>query len=383
VRFAVAWGLNLRGRCVRHVAGFYADEATLTTAHELGLRWSATVMKAAAQAGHLPELKMIHAARVRDKVRDGRLPKNIINDAALSGNVEMLNWLTFNDCKCAVATSYNAAVNGHLDAVKYLFSIGCRCDYSTANAAAANGSLSVLKFVTESGCGWSGTQVAHTAAFNNDIAMLQYAKVQGTRFAEGTMHGAAAGGLAACEYLLEQGCEFDARACCAAARHNRVDTLRWLRERGCPWDPYDVCSEAASAGQVDVLQYVYEQQDVELTADEQEELLCAAGETGHLPAAKFLRQHGAQWPEHVFGWKRSVLKWAAEQGCIPAEALWRVLADTSSSDDDSSSDSDSDSGSDSDCSDEDYSDGPEPPRRGKLLSCRYIPLIVRTVHRCF
>ena len=104
----------------------------------------------------------------------------------------------------------------------------------------------------------------------------------------------------------------------------QLDTLLWLRERGCPWVVRDVLLEAAKKGFTAALDYVVEQREV-LDAEPLTAALNRAGVSNQLRAAQWLRQRGAQWPA-VLGYKRTVfvyarqwsddvLAWARLQGC--------------------------------------------------------------------
>jgi hypothetical protein len=56
-----------------------------------------------------------------------------------------------------------------------------------------------------------------------------------------------------CEHLRSIGCDWNEQACLSAAANGKLDTLRWLREHGCPWNVNEVCIDAAYNGYVDIL----------------------------------------------------------------------------------------------------------------------------------
>jgi hypothetical protein len=84
-------------------------------------------------------------------------------------------------------------------------------------------------------------------------------------------------------------------ACESAAGHGQLDTLRWLRENGCPWNVSDVCIIAAAYGFSAVFEYIIELGEV-LDAELLADALYTAVASDNLQAAQWLRQHGAQWP---------------------------------------------------------------------------------------
>jgi hypothetical protein len=132
------------------------------------------------------------------------------------------------------------------------------------------------------------------------MPMLQYLQQQGAEFAVLTMTDAASEGhLAACQFLRAHGCDWDEDTCSVAAA-NRLDTLIWLHEQGCPWDAFEVCSDAAREGYAGIVHYVYEQEGAAVfTAVEHTELLNIAGHAGNLVVAVFLREQGAEWPAQL------------------------------------------------------------------------------------
>jgi hypothetical protein len=108
------------------------------------------------------------------------------------------------------------------------------------------------------------------------------------------------GHLAACQFLYAQGCHWNTIVCTAAASANSLETLAWLHEHQCPWDAFEICIIAAHEGRTEMLHYVYEQEGAaEFTATEHTLLLNIAGHTGHLIAAVFLREQGAEWPAQL------------------------------------------------------------------------------------
>jgi Na+-translocating ferredoxin:NAD+ oxidoreductase RNF subunit RnfB len=65
-----------------------------------------------------------------------------------------------------------------------------------------------------------------------------------------------------CEHLHNVGCAWSTSACEQAALAAQSDTLRWLRENGCPWIASEVCMYAAYNGCTEILDFVIEQGEV-------------------------------------------------------------------------------------------------------------------------
>jgi hypothetical protein len=101
-----------------------------------------------------------------------------------------------------------------------------------------------------------------------------------------------------CEHLRSTGCGWSTDACAVAAGRGHLDTLRWLRDGGCPWVVREVCTRAAGCGYTHVLDYVIEQGEV-LNAELLADALHRASTYGQPQAAQWLREHGAQEPDNL------------------------------------------------------------------------------------
>jgi hypothetical protein len=104
--------------------------------------------------------------------------------------------------------------------------------------------------------------------------------------------------------------------CCQGGH---LDTLRCLREHGCPWDEDQVRRRAARRGSVAILEYIQQQGLLTTTAQLTEMLNIAGVARNNQAAVQWLREQGAQWPETLkyrsARWRRATIAWAREQGC--------------------------------------------------------------------
>ena len=73
--------------------------------------------------------------------------------------------------------------------------------------------------------------------------------------------------MACLEYARANGCEWNEGACEAAAANGRLEALRWLRERGAPWEPATIARVARKGGHEEVLRWAAENGCPDLTAD--------------------------------------------------------------------------------------------------------------------
>jgi hypothetical protein len=256
--------------------------------------FSHTVVKAAARSGRLTILQLVlskHSAR----------PRTLSHYAARSGSISMLKWLKAQRwCKFDSDTCFEAARGGHLAALLHLRSTGCSWDVNHIACYAANGgSIEVVEWLRQHG------------DVRIDANTLAWA--------------AGAGQTAMCEHLRSIGCDWGVYACSHAAECDRLDTLRWLRDSGCPWDISAVCMLAAYNDRASILDYLVEKSEV-LDAQLLTNALNWTGVGSCLQAAQWLRQHGAQWPavlgynEHL-QWSSDMIAWAKAEGCTAPTIL--------------------------------------------------------------
>jgi hypothetical protein len=331
-----SWELQL-------TAGQFGDVSTLQTAEFANVGYA--VILGAALSGCIQKLQW-----VRDNLNRGALPDDISSYAARSGNVDMIEWLRGQGAAINSLTCAEAAGAGLIHMLEHLRTHGCEWDEETSAAAAKAGRTAALKWLREQGCPWDADTITEDATYSSTrgIDCLRYLKEQGCVFHEGTMAFAAESGfLEVCQYLRAEECPWDKDACDLAARNDKVDVLRWLRECDCPCTVPDVCIEAALGGAVNVLEYLYEQLPAPTLLAYSSNMLNAAGAIGKLDTAKWLRQRGADWPavlsfEDTTGggdedddededeevvtrvWAGESLAWAREQGCTSPTAVLTV-----------------------------------------------------------
>jgi hypothetical protein len=206
--------------------------------------------------------------------------------------------------------------------------LGMRFSTDVLNGAASVGELStVIWLYTEHNCALNST-TSDWCAKGGHINVLWWLKQQGTDFDAKTMSSAAMNGQeSTCAYLHSEGCSWDAFSPYAAAVGKHWGTVRWLHEHGCPWSFVMSCLAAAEQGSIDNMAYMLQQGVV--CAYVLSEMLNSAGANGHLAAAQWVRQRGAEWPRilrfSAVSWSGDVLDWARTEGCdsplnYPAQA---------------------------------------------------------------
>jgi hypothetical protein len=213
-----------------------------------------------------------------------------------------------------------AARNNKLAVLQFLHAQHCPLSRTVCQFAAASGRLEVLRWAREHRCDWDARTILCTAVSSGSVEVAAWVKQQegvavtSLAMAEAAKHGY----TAVCEYLLEQQCPCDTRACWLAAHNDHMHTLRWLREHGCPM-PAQIHVAAAESGSVEVMAYLRAEG---LLADARK-LTCMLNCTGahnQLAAAQWLRAQGAEWPARLrymgaMPWSLMALAWARAEGC--------------------------------------------------------------------
>jgi hypothetical protein len=197
-------------------------------------------------------------------------------------------------------------------------------------AAAASGSFAALCWAHLHGCPWNGHATLNAAASSGSIELTAWVQQQlGVTFSGAALEAAARQGhTAVCVYLLQQQQQqhllLDESACLGAIKGGHVDTLRCLREHGCPWNAEVVRRNVAQKGSIAMMEYL-QQQGLLATAAQLTAMLNIAAANNRLAAAQWLRQQGAQWPHrlkyNIKYWRGDTLVWARQQGCTAPTLL--------------------------------------------------------------
>eukprot|EP00953_Heterococcus_sp_UTEX-ZZ885_P012570 7207-Heterococcus_DN1.PRE.2 len=324
VRAAHDSGLRLHeaNKQLSSCAGTYADVDTLEAAHDLGLPFSAHVMRGAASSRCLSKLQWLHIEQ------QCPFPGEITLIAARAGDVEMLRWLKSAGCCFDKWTSLRGAQSGNnLNVLQFLHAEGCPWHPNVCGAAGEAGDLEQLNWLFSHGATVDNS-TAMIAARGGAVPVLEWLQQQqDVELKEHTMCCAAEHGhLQLCQWLHAQQCPWDDTATFSAARYNHCATLRWLIESGCPHDVTHVLNILSAAvlgarnGDFNTLQYLYEC-GIMASSDVLTDTLNTAGAHNKLAVAQWLRQHGAEWPAVLRSpfyndpWHGETLAWARAEGC--------------------------------------------------------------------
>ena len=105
-----------------------------------------------------------------------------------------------------------------------------------------------------------GPYTCTAAARGGHLAVLQYARQNGSAWSSSTCEAAARGGhLAVLQYAHQNGCAWGPRVCSAAAAHGNLSILKLLRKHGCPRNSC-TSREAAMYNRLEMLKWSRQQQ---------------------------------------------------------------------------------------------------------------------------
>ena len=198
---------------------------TLIAAHEHGLLFSGSVVLAAISAGRV--------AVVQYLVSEQRLtiPRSAKSTAGDSGSMEMLQFVRERDCRLDASTCTNVATRGHLPALIYLHEIGC--DWSAhriLDDAADSGNLDMVKWLLQQDKVDLTSSAMASAAANGHTAVCAYLLSQQCPWDSTAWYQAAYRKQhSTLQWLHSRGCPFDVpTACERAALRGHIDTIEYI-----------------------------------------------------------------------------------------------------------------------------------------------------------
>jgi hypothetical protein len=189
--------------------------------------------------------------------------------------------------------------------------------------AAKAGHYKLLRWCYEHGCRWHVAALApvHAAECGNVDMMAWILQQPNVRLSGDVMSAAAAEGhTALCQYLHAQQCPWDTYSVANAAYGGHIDLLQWLLDNGCPWYARLLRITAARGGSIAVMAYL-QQQGIFTSVAEFTDMLNYAAKYDRLDAARWLRERGAEWPSSASDWSLwgdKVLSWAESESITPA-----------------------------------------------------------------
>lgn len=237
--------------------------------------------------------------------------ENLCSCAAKQGNIEILRWLRAHDCECGVDACISAASAGHLDVLCWIVSNGwtpnsehpLQDERKCANAAAKNGHIEILEWIRTHWFDWG----------HQDMPLLFRTKRANAELCESAASG---GQLDTLKYLRAKGCPWDIRVASSAAFYGHIEILKWYLSNGGTWDT-QVCSLAAANCQLETLQWLRANEYG--TCPWGASTCWRAARNGHLGVLKWAHENGCPWDEWtcenaVLKEHFEVLKWLRANG---------------------------------------------------------------------
>lgn len=202
------------------------------------------------QRGDLPMIQWLHVRGLL--YANGRT-------AATYGHVHILEYLfkydLIDDIDDTGDTFYGAIENGHCNVVQWCLDKGYIFDNESLDYAVACGQKHIVELIHTAGI--RSFNICETAAINNHLEVLKWARANNYPWDERTCSGAAENGhLQLLQWARTNGCPWDVWTCHSAAVEGHLEVLQWAHVNGCPWNE-DTCKYAAEHGNLKVLQWAH------------------------------------------------------------------------------------------------------------------------------
>jgi hypothetical protein len=164
-------------------------------------------------------------------------------------------------------------------------------DAGTVDYAAAAGHWHLMQLLRNEGCSWQDSTCA-SAAEGGHLTVLKQLRQHGTPWNANTIavKAALSGNVQLLQWVREQDSEVVlSRNCFNAAATSGLAMCKYLHAEACPWD-YRACTAAAADDQLDTLKWLIEtgcawSPDLALTA---------AAHAGNVDMLEYLRDQGAE-----------------------------------------------------------------------------------------
>ena len=139
-------------------------------------------------------------------------------------------------------------------------------------------------------CNKFKSKLCNDACNRGYVNTLKWARQNGCPWNSSTCSSAAGSGHLSClQWAQENGCPWNSDTCKDAAKNGHLNILQWARDNGCPWNN-DTCSSAAAGGHLNILQWAREN-GCEWGSDTCRD----AASNGHLSILQWARENGCEW----------------------------------------------------------------------------------------
>ncbi len=144
-------------------------------------------------------------------INNGNDDSNACVHAAISGNLDILQWIKKNKCKFTPRVCANASRYGNLNILKWALENNCPIDKYMYINAGRNGHLHILKYLIKK--------------YNHKYMLYEVCKA-----------AARNGHLDILKWAIQYGHLFDSHTYYAANDGEHFEIINWLKENGCDWN---------------------------------------------------------------------------------------------------------------------------------------------------
>jgi hypothetical protein len=177
--------------------------------------------------------------------------------------------------------------------------------------------LTMLQWICSQKTGWVSNDLIALCAAAGAIAAIDKLDwlrtfVPGEHFHNNVCYAMIdAGAVVPLQWLIAHGMRFlDVQFTDRAMWRLQFAAVRHLVQQGCTWRAEVARLAAAAAADAQMLQWMREADQLPWTTEVLSVLLCIAGQTDNMPAARWLREQGAAWPASLL--QRAVLTCTGE-----------------------------------------------------------------------
>jgi len=262
-----------------------------------GCPWDRYVFEAAGKGGHVAVMEWAWSEGLRwwavtrndgwdaDEEEIAGRGRHLMMMACDAGQLKTIMWLRGHRCKWTDGMCEGAIKNGHLHIMAWARMNGCAWNLERCVTAAIDADdTEMLDWIRDHTGGESGWKEIVGKACAQAIQWKRFAVARWFLSREprlkddGRMWVRLAKGDRTEEIkwaYKSGGCRWGSGDTCAMlVRHGYIKALKWVHERGCPWDG-ETCWEAAKGGHTDVLEWAvtngcpWDERTAELLADQE------------------------------------------------------------------------------------------------------------------
>lgn len=283
--------------------------ALVAWARDIGYNIGTATCGLAARHGRLETLQWLH------KQQGVALEPSVCNLAALGGHLNVLQWTTSVGCKGDCDVFMRAVQGGSMEVATYVKTQGGSVDDRAYRFIMKRPGLDWVKTLHK----WRVPMTEKTcalAARHGRLDILKYLRSKGCAWSVKTFQHAVIGGhMHVMEWLWINRCPYSIIVPLMASRMGRLDLLQWLDERNYRVLITQVMTPAIRADHMPIIHWM-RSNGVPFPYD----ACTAAAQSGRLNVLQWLRSEGCAWDFNVCNVAASmghlhVLLWALEQGC--------------------------------------------------------------------